>query len=70
MTRIENECVGCGLPCLGLILVPIDPSVRYYCDECGMQADAHRDMRYGLYAIECAARFLDKEAELYDASGF
>ena len=68
MTRIENECVGCGLPCLG-VSCPNRSVVRYYCDECGAQADTTEI--YGMdLCDECAARFLDKEAELYDASGF
>lgn len=32
MIRIENDCVGCDLPCVdcGLKRTP-----HYYCDECG-----------------------------------
>ena len=34
MQRIENECVDCGLPCLGSSC-PNRNVVRYYCDYCG-----------------------------------
>lgn len=33
MKRIENECVGCDLPCLGSTC-PNRNVVRFYCDEC------------------------------------
>ena len=33
MTKIENECVDCGLPCLG-DSCPYRNVVRYYCDKC------------------------------------
>ena len=34
MIRFENECVHCGLPCLGNSC-PNANVKRYYCDECG-----------------------------------
>ena len=33
MKKIENECVGCGLPCLG-DGCPNRNVARFYCDEC------------------------------------
>ena len=33
MKKIENECVGCGLPCLSSC--KYRRVVRFYCDECG-----------------------------------
>lgn len=33
MQKIENECVSCGLPCLGSAC-PHSRVTRYYCDEC------------------------------------
>lgn len=33
MKSIENECVNCGLPCLGY-RCPNRNVVRYYCDDC------------------------------------
>ena len=34
MKRIENECVNCGLPCLGNSC-PYKNVVHFYCDRCG-----------------------------------
>ena len=34
MQRIENECVDCGLPCLG-DSCPKRNILHYYCDNCG-----------------------------------
>lgn len=34
MQRIENECVDCGLPCLGNSC-PKRNVLHYYCDNCG-----------------------------------
>ena len=34
MKRTENECVNCGLPCIG-DTCPYKRVTRYYCDECG-----------------------------------
>ena len=33
MKRIENECVGCELPCMGNSC-PNRNVVRFYCDRC------------------------------------
>lgn len=38
MTRTEDECVNCGLPCLGN-RCPNRNVTRFYCDECGAEAD-------------------------------
>ncbi len=34
MKTAENECMGCGQPCLG-DMCPHSYVERYYCDECG-----------------------------------
>lgn len=34
MRETSNECVDCGLPCLGPAC-PYTHVVRYYCDRCG-----------------------------------
>lgn len=34
MKKIENECVSCGLPCLGSSC-PYREVIRFYCDRCG-----------------------------------
>jgi hypothetical protein len=34
MKRIENDCVGCELPCIG-DACPYHNVPHYYCDKCG-----------------------------------
>jgi hypothetical protein len=34
MIKYENECVSCGLPCLG-VSCPYREVAHYYCDCCG-----------------------------------
>ena len=34
MKKIESDCVGCGLPCLGKSC-PYREVTHYYCDKCG-----------------------------------
>jgi hypothetical protein len=43
MQRTINECVDCGLPCLGN-LCPNRNVVSYYCDMCGgfIQDEVHK----------------------------
>lgn len=36
MKKIENECINCGLPCIG-DACRYRNVVRYYCDECGYE---------------------------------
>ena len=33
MIKVENECVDCGLPCIGSSC-PYMNVTRYYCDDC------------------------------------
>ena len=40
MIKLENECVGCGLPCLG-DSCPYRNVPHYYCDECGDETDIY-----------------------------
>ena len=40
MICIENECVDCGLPCL-YESCPNYAVVRFYCDECGEEAELY-----------------------------
>ena len=40
MKRIENECVGCDLPCLGSSC-PNKNVVRFYCDRCHEEAELY-----------------------------
>lgn len=37
MLKLENECVSCGLPCLG-DGCPYRNVHRYYCDKCGEES--------------------------------
>lgn len=39
MREITNECVGCGLPCLGDSCSNAKV-IRYYCDECKSEFEA------------------------------
>ena len=38
MVNVEDECVGCGLPCLGS-RCPNRDVRRLYCDVCGREVD-------------------------------
>lgn len=38
MVKFENECVDCGLPCLGSSC-PYRNVKHYYCDECGEEGE-------------------------------
>lgn len=38
MIRLENECVDCGLPCIGTLCIYKDVP-HFYCDECGNEDD-------------------------------
>ena len=40
MVKYENECVDCGLPCLGNSC-PNRNVVRYYCDGCGEECNTY-----------------------------
>lgn len=40
MMKIENECVDCGLPCLG-DSCPFRNVTRYYCDKCNDEAQLY-----------------------------
>lgn len=40
MKKIENDCVNCGLPCLGK-MCPYQNVTHYYCDECGEETQLY-----------------------------
>ena len=46
MRKVTNECVSCGLPCLG-DACPNRRVVRWYCDECKQRFDEDE-----LYVVE------------------
>ena len=62
MKKIENECVGCDLPCLGNSC-PNRNVVRFYCDKCGEEA-----MLYKYNDEELCQDCLLKEFEVVDGS--
>jgi hypothetical protein len=68
MVVYQNECVDCGLSCLGASC-PNRNVERYYCDECGESAEVNEICGMDL-CDKCAEKYLDREAELYDAIGF
>lgn len=41
MITIENDCVDCGLPCLGSGC-PYRNVSHYYCDSCGNEAELYK----------------------------
>lgn len=62
MKKNENECVDCGLPCLGSGC-PNRNVVRYYCDRCGCE-----DTLYYYDDEELCKECLLKEFEVVDGS--
>jgi hypothetical protein len=40
MKQIENDCVDCGLPCLGNGC-PYRNVLQFYCDECGDETELY-----------------------------
>ena len=58
MHLTDNECVNCGLPCLGSGC-PYRNVTRYYCDECGDETTLfHFDGEE--LCIECIESRLEK----------
>lgn len=58
MKQLENECVDCGLPCLGNSC-PNRNVPRFYCDECGDEAQLY-DFDGEELCIDCIEKRLDK----------
>lgn len=58
MKRLENECVDCGLPCLGNSC-PNRNVPRFYCDDCGDEAQLY-DFDGEELCISCIEKRLDK----------
>lgn len=42
MIKIENDCVDCGLPCIG-ISCRYSRATHYYCDRCKVECDTLYD---------------------------
>ena len=58
MKRTENECVGCGLSCLG-DACPNHRVTRLYCDKCGEETTLYRFDDEEL-CIDCIKDLLDE----------
>ena len=58
MKRLEDECVDCGLPCLGNSC-PNRNVPRFYCDDCGDEAQLY-DFDGEELCISCIEKRLDK----------
>jgi len=57
MKLLEDQCVGCGLPCMGNACPYKSVSV-YYCDDCGEEnAVFHMDGKD--LCVDCAEKYLD-----------
>lgn len=67
MTLYKNECVDCGLPCIGYAC-PNRSVKRTYCDECGEATDTVEIYGSDL-CEECAKCFLQGD-EYKDADRF
>lgn len=65
MIVVENECVDCGLPCIGSTC-PYLNVTRYYCDECTEEGVLYEFEGQQL-CIDCVAKRLDivKGSEIY-----
>lgn len=62
MKVIENECVSCGLPCMGNAC-PYQNVPHYYCDRCGEETTL-----YHYDDDELCADCLLKEFEIVEGS--
>lgn len=64
MRKTENECVGCGLPCLGSGCPHINV-IRFYCDNCGEE-----DVLYHLDDKELCIECIKEELTVVEGSNF
>lgn len=59
MIRIENDCVDCGMPCLGNVCqyrnVP-----HIYCDNCGDECDEVYDVGGEQLCEDCLLKAFEK----------
>ena len=61
MVKIENQCVDCGLPCMGK-QCPYMNVETVICDSCGSQEGQYR-INGKDYCESCAAEFLREDFE-------
>lgn len=62
MKKITNECVSCGLPCLGS-RCPNRNVTRFYCDKCGEETTL-----YDYYGEELCESCLLEEFDVIEGS--
>lgn len=58
MQRVENDCVGCELPCIG-DSCPYRNVTHYYCDNCGDETQIYEFEGEEL-CIDCIEKRLKK----------
>lgn len=58
MKKTENECVQCGLPCMGNSC-PHRNVTRLYCDKCGNEAKLYY-FEGGEWCIDCIEKALEE----------
>lgn len=57
MIKYENQCVDCGLPCLGSSCPNRNVAVCY-CDECGDECGEYYEIDGEHYCEDCAKQYL------------
>jgi len=62
--RIENDCVSCGLPCLGS-RCPNRSVAHYYCDNCGEEFESDKLFKWNGqdYCKECIINDVESDLE-------
>ena len=59
MKKIENDCVSCGLPCLG-DSCPNRNVPHYYCDKCGAEEENIYKYDGQELCLDCIVEQLEK----------
>ena len=60
MVKIENQCVGCDLPCMGESCINRNVEV-HYCDKCGEELDEIFEVDGEELCEECLKDMFRKE---------
>lgn len=58
MRRLENDCVDCGMPCIG-DSCPYRNVIHFYCDDCGDETQLYEFEGEEL-CIDCIEKRLKK----------
>jgi hypothetical protein len=64
MKTVENECVNCGLPCLGSSC-PNRNVIHFYCDECGEE-----EVLYDFDGDELCIECIKEKLQVIEGSDF